>query len=332
MGSHINIDIRDCSSAAMLEHRMRFAVFAAALLLLFLSVASAETWHLEPGSDWQALSEETSKALVQADKHYADGKVTKAVRAYDRFLDGCDPASELYAGALDRQFSIAKEFLAGRKMRVLGVFKIKGYAAGIKTMERIGKRTNDATATLAVAEQAAQSDQERQRLDKARSRLNAIGLDAALEVAQNYEQRKKFDLAYLKWLEIFDTYDSRRKDALFGMARCRYLAYEGPEFDASDLTGRSFNERGLYDGAKGCYAQFKSQYPEDAQKLRVDGMITKINQEIALKDFTTGRYYQKTGNRKAANLYYQMVIRDWPGTGAAQMANEMLIRNANAQE
>ncbi|MHC4362398.1 MAG: outer membrane protein assembly factor BamD, partial [Planctomycetota bacterium] len=267
--------------------------------------------------------------------------------------------SELYAGALERQFSIAKGFLAGRKIRVLGVFKIKGYAAGIKIMERVSTRANNAATTVGATLQAAEGGQENEKLDKLRARLETIGLDASVAIAQNYEQREKFDLAYFKWLEVFDTYDSYHKnyeqrekfdlayfkwlevfdtydsyhkEALLRMARCKHLAYNGVEYDVSDLTGRAFSERSPYDGAKGCYEAFKSRYPQEAQRLQVDEAIREINEELALKDFTTGRYYQKTGNRQAANLYYQMVIRDWPGTKAAGMATQRLFANLSGKE
>jgi tetratricopeptide (TPR) repeat protein len=330
--SDINIDISDCLRRTMFKGRTRFAVFAAAMVLSSLSGALAQTWYLEHDSDWQSLSDETRKALVKADKHHTKGKVTKAVRGYDKFLEGCNPTSELYAGALERQFSIAKEFLAGRKIRVLGVFKIKGYAAGIKITERISKRANNAATTVGATLQAAEGGQEKEKLDKVRARLETIGLDASVAVAQNYEQREKFDLAYFKWLEVFDTYDSYHKEALLRMARCKHLAYNGVEYDVSDLTGRAFSERSPYDGAKGCYEAFKSRYPQEAQRLQVDETIREINEELALKDFTTGRYYQKTGNRQAANLYYQMVIRDWPGTKAARMATQRLFANLSGKE
>ncbi|MHC4664993.1 MAG: outer membrane protein assembly factor BamD [Planctomycetota bacterium] len=331
-GSDITIEISDGLGRTMFKRRTRFVLFPAILVLSSLSAAWAQTWYLDHASDWQSLSDETRNAMVKADKHHTKGKVSKAVRGYDKFLEGCNPTSELYAGALEKQFSIAKQFLAGRKIRVLGIFRIRGYAAGIKITERISRRANNAATTVGAALQAAEGGQEKEKLDKVRARLETIGLDASVAAAQNYEQREKFDLAYLKWLEVFDTYDSYHKEALFRMARCKHLAYKGVEYDVSDLTGRAFSERSPYDGAKGCYEAFKSRYPQEAQRLQVDETIRGINEELALKDFTTGRYYQKTRNKQAANLYYQMVIRDWPGTKAARMAREMLVENLSGKE
>jgi len=52
----------------------------------------------------------------------AAGKLTKAVRQYDAFLDKY-PASSLKDAALNREFELATEFLAGRKKKIL-IFKV----------------------------------------------------------------------------------------------------------------------------------------------------------------------------------------------------------------
>jgi len=276
-------------------------------MLSALSMVSAETWYLARDQVWEPLSAQNKDTFVKANTLLSKGKITKAARSYDKFLEGCNPESELYTAALERQFYIANEFLAGRKKQVLGVFKIKGYAEGEKIMERISERAG---------------------LDDP----NGIGIKAAETLTESYQKRKRFDSAYHKWLEIFETYGRHHRDALLGMARCKHAAYEGPKFDASALIGRAFSENKPYDSAKGCYEDFKSQYPKDAQKLGVDEKLEQINEQLAYKDFRTGQYYQRTGNKQAANLYYQMVIRNWRGTKAAAMADEVLIRNLSSEK
>jgi len=311
----------------MFKYKMPLMVLAVVCVLSGLSTVraktrkTAKTWYLEQSEHWKPLSAESKEALTKANTLFRKGKFGKAVRSYDKFLEGCDPNSELYAEALEKQFHIAKEFLAGRKIRVLGVFKIKGYAAGEKIMERISERAGNAT----------------------------IGLDAAVEVAKSYEERGKFeeeyyDLAYLKWSEIFDTYDKRLrisspwptgevgKDALLGKARCRHNAYKGPEYDVSGLIGRALIPESYYESAKGLNQRFSRDYSEAVKRFDIEGKLKQINEQVAYKDFSTGRYYQRTGNRQAANLYYQMVIRDWPDSKAAKMANKMLVENLGSKE
>ncbi|MHC4215410.1 MAG: outer membrane protein assembly factor BamD, partial [Planctomycetota bacterium] len=58
-----------------------------------------------------------------------------------------------------------------------------------------------------------------------------------------------------------------------------------------------------------------------------ESKLADINEHLAEKDFKTGLYYQKTDNTQAANLYYQMVVRQWPQSKAAMRAQKMLAAN-----
>jgi TolA-binding protein len=249
----------------MLEYKMRFAIVLAVILpLSALPVVGEETWRLEQGQYWKALSPKgrdkyllevaqikklvttgqtqlASEAFdklkkdfpeiagpdldtfIQAEMLFCKGKFTKAVRAYDNFLKKY-PESQLYEAALDRQFAIATAFLAGQTRPVLGIFKMKGYASGVKIMEGITDRTGDAP----------------------------IAKKAAIAVVKSYEQRRKFNDAYHKWAEISSRWPTGTmgKDALLGMARCKHMGYRGPKYDASNLIS-----------AKTYYGNFKSRYP-----------------------------------------------------------------------
>ncbi|MHC4623299.1 MAG: hypothetical protein ACYS4W_05285 [Planctomycetota bacterium] len=299
---------------------MKRLVTLFAISALLLSTASAETWFLARDQEWKQVSPECEQAYLKANTLLEKGKFTKAYRAYEKSLEGCDPNSELYAQAMEKQFYIGSEYLSGRKKRVLLLFKMRGYAEGVRIMERIEERAGDAP----------------------------IAVDAAVEVARSYEQRGKrheeyYDIAHLKWSAIFENYDKRTevassgptgdlaKDALLAMARCKHNAYTGPVHDASTLAGRVFGKRKPYDNAKACYKEFKSRYGE-AEGINIDQKLAQVNEQLALKDLCTADYYQRTGSRQAANLYYQMVTRDWPGTKPAEKAKEMLINNLAGEE
>ncbi len=312
----------------MLECKMRIVMVLAVILLLSaLPVVGGETWRLEQGRDWKAVSdegrdkylltvaqikklvvtgqtEEAGKAFdklkkdfpeisgpdldafIEGEMLFCKGKFTGAVRAYDKFLRKY-PESELYEAALDREFAIATAFLAGQRIPVLGIFKMRGYSSGVKTMEKISDRAGDAP----------------------------IAKKAAVAVAKSYEKRRKFNEAYHKWSEISSRWPTERigKDALLGMARCKHAGYRGTKYDASNLVS-----------AKSYYENFRLRYSEDAAKIGVDERLQQINEQLAYKRFSIGRYYQKTGNEQSANLYYQMVLDNWPGSSAAKMAKEKI--------
>ena len=67
-------------------------------------------------------------------------------------------------------------------------------------------------------------------------------------------------------------------------------------------------------------------------EIGVDDILKEIDEQLAYKQLSIGQYYQNVGNRQSANLYYGMVISDWPGSEAAQTAEQMLAENADGQE
>ena len=234
--------------------------------------------------------------VAVAQKYEERGDFTKAIRNYDKLLTE-HPDSEFRELVFDRQYAIATAYLRGRKKRVLRVVKMKGYAEGTRIMEKITDRAG---------------------LD------SPIGLKAAIAVAEHYEKREQFNEAYLKWWEISTQWQTGKTgaDALLGMGRCKYAVYNNhpehrrPFYDASSLNI-----------AKSCYEKFKLLYPNEAEEIDADQIVKEINEQLAYKQLSIGRYYQRTDYRQSANLYFDMVINDWPGTKAAEMAKEIFTNN-----
>ena len=220
-------------------------------------------------------------SFMKAEVLLAGGKLTKAVRQYDDFLDKY-PISPLKDAALNRQFEVATEFLAGRKKTIL-MFKVSAFDDGVKIMEKISDRTGTAD----------------------------IAKNALLSVARSYEKRKQYNEAYLKWSEISLRWPTGEiaRDALLAMARTKYAAFRGPAYDGSSLIS-----------AKTYYENFKLRYPENAQELKVDDILTRISEQLAEKNLLIAKYYDKTGSAGPANMYYQLVVDTWPDTKAAQAA------------
>jgi len=317
----------------MPKFRLLFATLAAGLLLTASSTAPADTWHLVDGKVWKEVSGDPDSQLqlamaeaksfvntgqtqeareafqaikekfpeiagadfdiyVKAELYYCKGRFIRAVRSYDKLLTD-HPKSTLCQAVLEREFAIATAYLGGKKKVVLGFIQLSGYSEGVRIMEKITDRAG---------------------LD------SQLGIDAALAVARSYEERELYNEAYLKWWEISLEWQTGPvgKDALLGMARCKHASYnkepehKQPLYDASRLST-----------AKSCYERFRLLFPAEAKEIGVDQTLKEIDEQLARKQLTIGRYYQKVGNRQAANLYYDMVVSDWPGTGAAETAKEL---------
>jgi tetratricopeptide (TPR) repeat protein len=318
------------------------------VVLVFVSspvfaAESAQTWMLEDGNDWKPVSTDPNSqyalAVTEARKlidtrqaeaakeafdrikqdfpklagpdfdlfakaeiFYCRGSYSKAMKNYEKLLNK-HAESTFYEAALDREFIIAKEFLAGRKKTVLGIFKIRAYADGIKIMERISDRLG---------------------LDEP----DGLGLRAAITVAEHYEQKQKYNDAYLKWSEIASYWETGQigKEALLKMAQNKLAAYNKspedrrPRYDASRLVS-----------ARSYYEKFRLLYPEDAEKINVAQTIKDIDEQLARKELAIGQYYQRTGHKQAANLYFDMVVQNWPDSRAAETARQMLNSSSQNQ-
>jgi outer membrane protein assembly factor BamD len=191
--------------------------------------------------------------------------------------------------ALEREFGIASVCLAGRRKRVLLIFNLSRFEEGVKIMDKISDR-------------AGSTD---------------IAKRAMLAVVFAYENRRKYEPAYHKWSEIQTRFPTGQlaQDALKGMARTKYAAYRGRDYDATGLIS-----------AKSYYENYKLRYPEDARRLQVDDILKRIDEQLAEKQLSIAKYYDRTGSIGPAKMYYQMVIDDWPQTAAAKTARERLSK------
>lgn len=314
----------------MFERKVRFVIVSAVVLLLCVGgqAVLAKTWRLEKGEAWKEVSgqeqdkyllavaeikrlvnsgqcedveqklQELKKdfpeiagrdldAFMAAEVLFCEGKFADAVLGYRKFLAEFRE-SELFDAALEREFMIGTAFLGGEKKQILKFFKMKGYSEGVRIMERIIDRTGLGS---------------------------PMGLKAAIAIAESYEEREKFDDAYLMWDSILQQWETGEvgKKALLGKARCKHAAYKGPKYDVSNLISAGTH-----------YENFRLKYTTDAQKLGVDRILEQINEQGAYKQLSIGRYYQRTGSQASAIFYYRMVLDNWANTKAAEMAEQIL--------
>lgn len=239
-------------------------------------------------ADFPEIAGADFSSFTEAEMLLAKGKLTKAVRQYEKFLDDYPP-SPLRDAALEREFGIAGDCLAGRRKRILLIFNLSRYDEGVKIMDKISDR-------------AGSTD---------------IAKRASLAVVRSFEKRHKYEQAYLRWSEIQTRWPTGQmaKDALVGMARTKYAGYRGPAYDGSGLIS-----------AKSYYENFRLRYPEESQKLQVDDILLRISEQLAEKQLGIARYYDRTGSTGPANMYYQEVVDNWPQSKAAQTAKEQLSK------
>jgi outer membrane protein assembly factor BamD (BamD/ComL family) len=315
-----------------------YATLTICITLLCGCGAAAETWRLKAGKTWESTAagadeqylhaiaemkklvqegnakgaEKIVKQLkdeypdrvgpdldifVKGELHYWRGQYTRALTKYEKLLKDY-PGSEFADVAIRREYDIAQAYLHGRKKVAMYILRISGRAEGIAIMERISDRAG---------------------IDEP----NGIGLNAAIAVAENYEHKKDYMEAYLKWSEIASYWETGPvgKRALYRMAEDNFLAYnEHPasqryRFDSSKLTT-----------ARTYYEKFLALYPDEGRKNDIPEKIKTIDEEVAYKQLKIAQYYQRVGKRRAARLYFDMVVQNWPETKAAESARQALAK------
>jgi outer membrane protein assembly factor BamD (BamD/ComL family) len=184
---------------------------------------------------------------------------------------------------MEREFQMGVALLAGYKIPLLKIFRVKGYDEGVKTMEKLADRAGNAP----------------------------IAQQSLIAVARHYEKRRKFREAYDTWADIGSRWPTGElgKESLLNMARDMHSSYRGPRYDASGQPT-----------AKGYYETFKMRYPEDARAIGVDAIITQITEQMAYKQLSIAKYYERTKSKTAATLYYDLVAADYKGTSSGQAA------------
>lgn len=314
----------------MLKQRIQVTTLLLITALTAFSTSSAEVWRLDSDQNWAQISgqdkflvavAEVKKlvntgqteparqaydklktdfpeiagpdldAFIEAEMLFSEGKFTKAYRAYEKILRDM-PQTKLKPAVLDRQFAIGTAYLGGQHRFVMKIIKLKGDAEGVRIMEKI------------VDSAGIQSP---------------LGLRASLAIAQNYRKRQMYNEEYLKWWEISVQYKTGQiaKDALLGMAAAKHAIYNRhPEHK------RAFYDPANLATAKTYYLKFAATYPEDTKKLGIEATISQIDEQLGEKQLAIARYYHRTGHIQSANLYYDMVMQEYPQTRAAEAAKQ----------
>lgn len=305
---------------------MRKTIYIPVLLFAVVAVPAfaGQTWHLSTGQKWTQVQPAQDNFLLDvanAKKLVAAGKVGKARKKFKELknhypaLAGADydafvnaellyagrkyeaasiaysslmnnyPNSRFYQAALERQNAIATAYLNGQKRTILGIFHLSAYGEGSQIMHEIADRAGDAPPARR----------------------------ALVSLARYTEKRGAYEDAFQVWQEVSNNWPTGMigEEALYGMARTLKEAYEGPYFDSTVL-----------ESSETYYRKFQVRYPEKAKKIKVQKNINQIEKLLSEKRLEIAKYYERTDSFTAANLYYQSVIDEWPGSHAAKEAKK----------
>lgn len=241
-------------------------------------------------SDFPEMAGEEIESYLAAERLYADGKWYKAATAYKKYIDAW-PVSVLQPAALERFYSIATAYLQGQKRTYLKILRLPAFDTGVELMRDVADRAGS----------------------------SPMGLRALTTLAEAQEGRKMLVDAYYTWEEIANRWPTGkiRQNAVLRMAQTLHASYDGTQYDATVLAS-----------ARSYFEDYQLQYPQDAAQLKIAETLAFITEQLAYKEYEMGFYYERTGSMAAAEKYYHKVIKEWPGSKAAQMAQARLAPNA----
>ncbi|MCG3137067.1 MAG: Outer membrane protein assembly factor BamD [Phycisphaerae bacterium] len=196
---------------------------------------------------------------------------------------------EIARQAAEVEFLVAEYFLAGTNRKWLGMPVLPAEDLGISILDDLVAKFPD----------------------------TEIGLRAFKTKADYFFNRGDFDLAEDEYNQILLQYPRSQyvRYAALRRARAALASFAGVKFDDAPLI--EAEER---------FLRFQQDYPQDAQRERVDLVLEEIRNKRAEKEYDIGRYYLRVDQPRAAAFYFRSVMNNWPGTVAASEAEAELIK------
>ncbi len=205
------------------------------------------------------------------------------------------PGGPLCRRALAREYQIAEAYLAGRKRKVLKIFRVSGEDDALHILARIIEHAPG----TAMAEKS------------------------LMRIADHYWSRQK-------WAEAADAYDGYL--AIFGKSgRAEYATLQAARAMYASFNGVSFDETPLID-AEQRFLAYAEQFPAAARENNVAGILAGIAEKRAEKIFSTAAFYERTKRPASAVFCYKQVAEKYPKSLWAAQANEALGRLGEIKE
>lgn len=226
--------------------------------------------------------------LLMAESLYQLRDPIKAFYYLDELLDTY-PESPLFVPALEKQFQIADSLLSGFRGRFLGLRIISYEDEAIEMLFRIQMR--------APGSQLAER--------------------SLLRTADHYYATAQYDLAadvYARYAERYPRSPLLDR-VLLRQAFSNLAQFRGVRFDPTPVVD-----------AREQLSAILVRFPETAEQENVPGVIERIDRTLARKLYITGDFYQRTGQPSAAVYLYELVLKQYPDTPEAELAQTRLAR------
>lgn len=193
------------------------------------------------------------------------------------------PGSPEFHLALEREYEIARLYSNGMKRKFLGMRILSAASEAEEIFIRIQERAPG----------------------------SPIGEKASLELGEHYLRQGQMDSAATAFDMFLVNYprSAHREKAMLRLIQAHLACFRGPRFDATSLR-EAIQRLRIY----------QQEFPAAAEQLGVPGLLARIEESLARKDFLVAQWYLKRGEKVSAIYSFRRVLQDYPQTAAAQEA------------
>jgi outer membrane assembly lipoprotein YfiO len=219
------------------------------------------------------------------------GNHYQAFLAYQKVLDNY-PYTERTKEIVARQYKIGELFFSGKKVKVAGMSVFPGID---KAIEIFGKVVDNAPYG-----------------EYADSALYKTGLC--------YRKTGDLDGARMSFERLINEFPKSNliAQARFQLASCSYALAPKPQYD-QEMTDKAIEEFGT--------VAVPGSEPKTEERARK--AIDELAGRKAESLYEVGRFYEKQGYMNSAAIYYEEVVKKYPGTTWARLAGEKLKKIGN---
>lgn len=146
--------------------------------------------------------------------------------------------------------------------------------------------------------------------------------EAQYKIGLTHFTRENYYEAAYEYRRVIEDYGGSDwvDEASHGLALCYYELSLPPEYDQSPsrLAIRAIDD-------------FKARFPHDERVQDLDEIRVEMHESIAQQRLQSAQFYEKRRQFPAAKLYYQRVVDQFPGTGAASEAEAWLAAHPGVE-
>ncbi|MFO0972924.1 MAG: outer membrane protein assembly factor BamD [Phycisphaerae bacterium] len=153
------------------------------------------------------------------------------------------------------------------------------------------------------------------RLINERAPGTLIAEAALLMQADYHYQHGEFEAAEKAYARLSTDFP-RGRHLRLAMQRSADAALAG-------FAGVNFDDAPLLE-AEERYRQYAERYEQAAREEGVANQLARIRDSRAQKEYTIGQYYDRARQPRAAAFYYRSVVKNWPDTPWANLAQQRL--------